>query len=514
MQNMVLNSKSTLSEWPVRGEWERGRKMKREMWGTCNIMDSDDSDYSSSSSNYVVPHSIHVNEPSKRQKSNLGLDIISNLPDFIIGHILSFLPTKTAVGTSVLSKKWIFMWTFITKLQLKDREPHQFRKRIKKTCFSNFVNRVLLHLNASSIQSFSLSISENYDTSQVNEWISAILSRRVKKLCVDFCSWKKLGFCSHSRELDLSSHSLLSSQSLVELVLMMYDCVIKIPTFAYLSSLTILKFSGITLTCHTSNKSEKLNLFFPVLRELEMKRCTWLRVKGVTLEVPLLQVVSIDNSRLKPLSDGSYTEIKFCARCFTKFTYVGYMLSDNIFLDLSETNVASAVIDLHKFKVEREEETGILACKLLKQFSNNVKCLKFQRSEVFIKAKDYFVDLPHFENLSRLELNIVAAEILLDLLRKTPLLRTLVFMGLLQFDKEVLDSAIVPDCFACTLQVVNFGGFHGYEHEGKNKVKNKLQLISANVPNCFVTSFQVIEFRSFNGYEHELHFAKFTMENA
>ena len=42
---------------------------------------------------------------SKRRISSKGQDLISNLPDHIIGFILSFLPTKDAVSTCVLSKR-------------------------------------------------------------------------------------------------------------------------------------------------------------------------------------------------------------------------------------------------------------------------------------------------------------------------------------------------------------------------------------------------------------------------
>jgi len=38
----------------------------------------------------------------------------------LISHILSFLPTTDAFRTSVLSKKWINNWKFITKLDFDD----------------------------------------------------------------------------------------------------------------------------------------------------------------------------------------------------------------------------------------------------------------------------------------------------------------------------------------------------------------------------------------------------------
>jgi len=49
-------------------------------------------------------------KPSKITKitdANAVEDIISNmLPEPVITHILNFLPTKDAIRTSILSKKW------------------------------------------------------------------------------------------------------------------------------------------------------------------------------------------------------------------------------------------------------------------------------------------------------------------------------------------------------------------------------------------------------------------------
>lgn len=47
-------------------------------------------------------------------------DRISSLPDPIIGHILSFLPTKLSAATSILSKRWKPIWLSLPTLHFED----------------------------------------------------------------------------------------------------------------------------------------------------------------------------------------------------------------------------------------------------------------------------------------------------------------------------------------------------------------------------------------------------------
>ncbi|KAJ0633868.1 putative F-box domain, leucine-rich repeat domain superfamily, F-box-like domain superfamily [Helianthus annuus] len=55
-------------------------------------------------------------------------DLLSMLPEEIVSHILSLMPTKYAVRTSVLSKKWRYVWMSVTNLDFAYPGGHPFNK--------------------------------------------------------------------------------------------------------------------------------------------------------------------------------------------------------------------------------------------------------------------------------------------------------------------------------------------------------------------------------------------------
>lgn len=51
---------------------------------------------------------------------NICEDMISALPDALLVQILSLLPSKDAMATSILSKPWRYVWMLLPKLVYSD----------------------------------------------------------------------------------------------------------------------------------------------------------------------------------------------------------------------------------------------------------------------------------------------------------------------------------------------------------------------------------------------------------
>ncbi|RZB41371.1 hypothetical protein D0Y65_055279, partial [Glycine soja] len=175
--------------------------------------------------------------------------------------------------------------------------------------------------------------------------------------------------------------------------------------------LKLLELSGILFTL--DNSSGYLTLNLPVLKVFKTTNCAWLKAKRITVTAPLQSVIIVQDYKSMSYATSNCM-IEFSASRLRDFTYRGY---DYI---------------SHYFK--------LLLAKLVTK-------------------------LPLFGMLSQLELGLVSGEVLLGLLLKSPVLKTLAFKGISKFDKELLNSAAVLECLTSTLQVVKFHKLHGFEHK-------------------------------------------------
>ncbi|CAA7027700.1 unnamed protein product [Microthlaspi erraticum] len=114
-----------------------------------------------------------------------GKDRISSLPDHLLCQILSLLPTKKAVGTSVLSKRWQSLWLSVplVDLNISDLFIHHEKDMV------SFVHGFLDHVSKESSWllklKLSVSVNNEIDQSCVTSWIDCAVLHKVQHLDIN-----------------------------------------------------------------------------------------------------------------------------------------------------------------------------------------------------------------------------------------------------------------------------------------------------------------------------------------
>jgi hypothetical protein len=121
-------------------------------------------------------------------------DRISGLPDEILCHILSYIPTKQAIFTSILSKRWIHLWRhvptlyFINKKLNSTQDIHHFNQFVKSVLHSRDYS-----LRSRSINTFFLDIQYDFSyllyydhdgssITNINNWVNLAVQHKVQYL--------------------------------------------------------------------------------------------------------------------------------------------------------------------------------------------------------------------------------------------------------------------------------------------------------------------------------------------
>jgi hypothetical protein len=109
-------------------------------------------------------------------------DRISSLPNEILYHILSFLPTEDAFTSSLLSKRWNSQWLSVPNLNLddevsfvKDGKPGSF--------FSNLVNASIFKRNSyQPIKKLCLKIKQEPAIYDIERWLIGAAEHKLEHL--------------------------------------------------------------------------------------------------------------------------------------------------------------------------------------------------------------------------------------------------------------------------------------------------------------------------------------------
>ncbi|EOA17304.1 hypothetical protein CARUB_v10005577mg, partial [Capsella rubella] len=204
-------------------------------------------------------------------------DRISGLPDAMLCHILSFLPTKEAASTTVLAKRWKPLLAFVPNLDFDDsfcfNPPRTYEEtRYSSVSFIGFVDSVLA-LQAKTkapLKRFHVKCENVVDQYSVLDWIPKVLKRGVLDIYLDIPS--SSGFCENSSFYPLPS-KMFESKTLVRLKIQFEDGVyIHVKRGVSLPKLKTLHLDYFKIETSTFNK---LLSACHVLEELVLVNLMW-----------------------------------------------------------------------------------------------------------------------------------------------------------------------------------------------------------------------------------------------
>ncbi|XP_071720984.1 F-box/FBD/LRR-repeat protein At1g16930-like [Rutidosis leptorrhynchoides] len=188
------------------------------------------------------------------------MDRISCLPDDVICHILSFLPTKHAVATSILSSRWVNLWSFLPIIDLDDHlYLNPLKKESSSVLFLDFVNRVLTLNQSQTIVKFRLHVHDisGQNMPRINGFIQNVILRNVVEI--------DLGIYLNYFPIDDDYIKISNSQSL-KVLKIRSDNGLKLSTFP--DCFPCLNIFDVKVPIHESSDDLVMN-FFPCLYALE-----------------------------------------------------------------------------------------------------------------------------------------------------------------------------------------------------------------------------------------------------
>ncbi|XP_059623821.1 putative F-box/FBD/LRR-repeat protein At5g22670 isoform X2 [Cornus florida] len=387
----------------------------------------------------------------KVQKILKKVDRISSLPDSLLVHILSFLPTKYSVRASILSSRWKHLWASVPTLDfdvdLPFGEPYSDM---------NFVDRVLLNHELSCIQKFRLNCKEENDLSRVYTWIGVAIKRGVQELEIDI----------NQGEWDFSCPlSLFTCPTLVVLKLRYGLTLSTVPRSVHFKSLRVLHVSF-----NFPDNGLTQNLFWncPVLEDLLIEGNGHSNEEvNFDLSTPApLKSCKLDLDLVEGIFEYNGNETVINAPTLEYLTlqedYLPYYVLENLVsLVKADINVGHCCI---KTKSTKQHADRVLV--ILREI-HTVKYLSLGPSTM--GALDYAEDneLLLFTNLIRLELHVKYCygwKRLLHLLNSMPILcwrrdEDNAFEDINFVEQEV------PCCLLMHLQEIEITGFRGLNDE-------------------------------------------------
>lgn len=226
-------------------------------------------------------------EPPKVPCIETVQDRISSLPGHVVDQILSHLPIRDAVRTSVLSRKWRYIWAKVPNLVFDGHcvSVQSQDQTLLRTKLVNIVDHVLL-LHNGPIHKFKLSHRDLLGVTDIDRWILHLSRSSIKEFILEI--WKGQRYKVPS--------SLFLFEHLNHLEL--FNCSLKPPlSFKGFRNLKSLDLQHITIT---QQVFENLIISCPLLERLTLMNFDGF--SNLNINAPNLQFFDIG---------GVYDEVNF-----------------------------------------------------------------------------------------------------------------------------------------------------------------------------------------------------------
>ncbi|CAL9219019.1 unnamed protein product [Arabidopsis halleri] len=356
------------------------------------------------------------------------MDKLSQLPDELLVKVLSFLPTKDAVSTSILSMQWKSLWMWLPKLEF----DYSCYSVSRGQGLARFISLNLPVHKAPAIESLSLKfrygINGSIEPEDIHFWVSLAIYKNVRELCLKL-------FYFGERQTKLPS-SLYNCESLVILTLK-DEILVDVPGTVCLPSLKTLFLRRVTYSDENSlhrllsncpvledlvverdevDNLGKMSVIVKSLQRLTLKMSIACDLDGLMMNTPSLKYFKVTDERLDSHGDSdspryaysfeampkleeadfllTFQNIKKCFRSFTSVKRLSLCLG--VYKEESIYHEGLVFNQLEHLKIcSCDSDWSILLARLLRDSPN----LRELETYVIEDHPDRRVDLPnHWDN--------------------------------------------------------------------------------------------------------------------